>query len=363
VDFVYTDHDTTSDLGFRRSPIRKPAFSPELLQIVNYVNHLVVVRKSCLDRCEGAFADGTSGSQDWDLCLRLVEAARKVSHVPAVLYHWRGRPGSVAADTDAKPWVHEACLATRRRHLEDIDGRLQLAREQSQHRYHYEPDLRRDGELPAVRVMMATATGAESYPAEPAYAGPTQTVALAIAKESTNGDVLDRLRTACNDSASDDGLVWLIDGRRRIPEGELERLAAFAIQPGVGAVWPFRSALARLCYTRHPSADRLAQLARVSNAFTRFSGNVLTGPFHGLLVRTRALRQALVRLEETGPDARAIAEFRRRTADLDAVGASIGLALIASGLRNVSCRGMMCDIDLEDAVPPDGWLPDADPWL
>jgi GT2 family glycosyltransferase len=47
--------------------------------------------------------------------LRSTELARKVVHIPKVLYHWRVVAGSAAGDTDAKPWAHRAS----RRAVED----------------------------------------------------------------------------------------------------------------------------------------------------------------------------------------------------------------------------------------------------
>lgn len=360
VDFVYTDHDTTSDLGFRRAPIRKPAFSPELLQSVNYVNHLVVVRRSCLDRVEGAFADGTSGSQDWDLCYRLIDVARRVSHVPAVLYHWRGRPGSIAGDTYAKPWVHDACVLTRERHLTTLDPRLCVVPEESAHRFHYEPGLAPDIVLPPLRIVtVSSATTDNVVSPDVDYAGEVRRLALTLDETSTNADLLDRLRDACGDDP--DALVWILEIARPVPEGTLDRLIAFAIQDAVGAVWPFRRELIRLCYTRHRSAPRLAQLTHSSNVFSRFSGNVLTGPLHGMLTRVGNLRAALDELARG--DGGADAELRERRAHVDSVGASLGLAMLAAGRRNVGCRGMMCDVDLDDASVPHALLPPRDPWI
>jgi GT2 family glycosyltransferase len=51
--------------------------------------------------------------------LRATEVARRVVHIPKVLYHWRVVAGSAAGDTEAKPWAH---LASRRA-LEDAVSR------------------------------------------------------------------------------------------------------------------------------------------------------------------------------------------------------------------------------------------------
>ena len=64
IDFIYTNHDFSTDLGFRFNPVIKPGWSPELLQICNYINHLSIVRKSCLDRCPDLFPEGSRGEPE-----------------------------------------------------------------------------------------------------------------------------------------------------------------------------------------------------------------------------------------------------------------------------------------------------------
>jgi GT2 family glycosyltransferase len=66
-----------------------------------------VFRNSLLDEI-GGFRAGFDGSQDYDLILRATERARKVAHIPAILYHWRVVPGSAAGDVHAKPYAYDA---------------------------------------------------------------------------------------------------------------------------------------------------------------------------------------------------------------------------------------------------------------
>ena len=63
---------------------------------------------------------GTDGAQDHDLALRMVRAGAAVSHVPAVLYHWRAWSGSTAVGIQAKPWAQVAAADVQRAHLEAI---------------------------------------------------------------------------------------------------------------------------------------------------------------------------------------------------------------------------------------------------
>lgn len=107
VDYVYTDEDKVGPDGTFYDTFRKPPWSPERLRSHMYTGHLSVMRAS-LVREVGAFRDGYDGSQDHDLALRVTERARRVVHVPEVLYHWRVVPGSAAGAADAKPYTWEA---------------------------------------------------------------------------------------------------------------------------------------------------------------------------------------------------------------------------------------------------------------
>ncbi len=102
-DFIYCD-----EASFRSDPYKpeiihfKPAFSPFNLRGNNYICHFSMFRRSLFDEV-GGLREGFEGSQDHDLILRLTERARKVVHVPQVLYYWRIHRDSVAMDISAKP--------------------------------------------------------------------------------------------------------------------------------------------------------------------------------------------------------------------------------------------------------------------
>lgn len=120
-EFVYTD-----EMTFQRDSIKKivtlhfkPAYSPQNLNGVNYITHLIVFKKSLLDQ-NGVYNDAYDGSQDHDMILRLTTAAAKVSHVPEILYFWRVHPESVSADISAKPYAIDAG----RRAVHDNEARL-----------------------------------------------------------------------------------------------------------------------------------------------------------------------------------------------------------------------------------------------
>lgn len=122
-DLVYSDEDKLADDGTRFSPHFKPDWNPELLHSINYFGHLLVIRRSLVDRA-GGFRAGFDGSQDYDLILRCIRLTvpERIAHVPAVLYHWRAARGSTARSVSAKPYAHEAGIRALRAHLADQPG-------------------------------------------------------------------------------------------------------------------------------------------------------------------------------------------------------------------------------------------------
>ena len=102
VDILYSDDDKLDELEQFKAPQFKPGWAPILLLSYMYISHLFVVRRSMFERLSG-FRVGYEGSQDYDFALRASEVARKVVHIPKILYHWRVLAGSTAASADAKP--------------------------------------------------------------------------------------------------------------------------------------------------------------------------------------------------------------------------------------------------------------------
>ncbi len=106
-DFLYSDEDKLDTSGRYLQPFLKPDWSPDLLRCVNYLAHLVAVRRDLFDRV-GGIRPGLEGAQDYDFVLRATAAAGRVGHIPDVLYHWRQHEKSTAADVSVKRGVHEA---------------------------------------------------------------------------------------------------------------------------------------------------------------------------------------------------------------------------------------------------------------
>ncbi len=106
-DMVYSDEDKTDEANDRRDPFFKPDYSPEYFLSNNYICHFTVLRTALLKRI-GGFRSGVDGAQDFDLFLRFTEHAKRIEHIPLVLYHWRMISGSTAATASAKPYTWEA---------------------------------------------------------------------------------------------------------------------------------------------------------------------------------------------------------------------------------------------------------------
>jgi GT2 family glycosyltransferase len=88
-DIIYSDELVTSDnIDEIVNHAFRPSYSHELYLSHCYFVHLVVIKKSILDKISG-FNENLKISQDYDLVLRSLEHAKIVSHIPEILYRWR----------------------------------------------------------------------------------------------------------------------------------------------------------------------------------------------------------------------------------------------------------------------------------
>ena len=107
-DAVYTDEDkVTTDLSEHFQPHFKPDFNLDLLRSNNYITHFFVVRTRLASEA-GGFRKEFDGAQDYDFIFRCTEEAKKVLHVPEVLYHWRTHKASTADNPASKMYAFEA---------------------------------------------------------------------------------------------------------------------------------------------------------------------------------------------------------------------------------------------------------------
>ncbi len=119
-EFVYTDEVTFEgeDLENIITYHFKPDFSVDNLRGVNYICHLSVFQKELTDKV-GMFRMEYDGSQDHDMIMRLTDAAKKVCHIPKVLYFWRCHKMSTSMNLDSKSYA----IAAGRRAVRDAEVR------------------------------------------------------------------------------------------------------------------------------------------------------------------------------------------------------------------------------------------------
>ncbi|HET6954018.1 MAG TPA: glycosyltransferase, partial [Acidimicrobiales bacterium] len=151
VDYVYTDEDKIDEHGSCSAPFFKPDWSPERFRTQMYTCHLSALRRTLVEEVGGFHAD-FNGSQDWDLVLRVTEKARRIAHVPEVLYHWRMLVSSAASSPEAKPWAYEAGTRAIQAHC-DRTGFEALAEQESPGHYHLVPRLTTQ---PLVSIVVPT---------------------------------------------------------------------------------------------------------------------------------------------------------------------------------------------------------------
>jgi len=107
---VYTDEDKVEECNGVLQHIRghlKPDFSIDLLRSNNYITHLFCAKRSIVEQV-GGFQQEFDGAQDYDFILRCTERAKKVGHVPRILYHWRVHSASTADNPMSKLYAYDA---------------------------------------------------------------------------------------------------------------------------------------------------------------------------------------------------------------------------------------------------------------
>ncbi len=108
-DYLYCDETTfqSGDINKMLTMHFKPDYAPDNLRANNYICHFSVFARELLEGTE-LFRTKFDGSQDHDMILRLTDNAKKVVHIPKLMYYWRSHAGSVASGTEAKPYVTQA---------------------------------------------------------------------------------------------------------------------------------------------------------------------------------------------------------------------------------------------------------------
>ncbi|MGL6076424.1 MAG: glycosyltransferase family 2 protein [Fimbriiglobus sp.] len=115
-DFLYSDEDKLDTANERCEPYFKPDWSPETLLSRNYICHLTTLKRSLLTEL-GGIRTGFDGAQDYDLVLRASERAKRIVHIPQVLYHWRMHAQSTASNKSSKNYAFESGKRALTEHL------------------------------------------------------------------------------------------------------------------------------------------------------------------------------------------------------------------------------------------------------
>lgn len=117
-DYLYCDETTFRSGNINRMLTMhfKPDYAPDNLRANNYICHFSVFSRELLDGTE-LFRPNFDGSQDHDMILRLTDRAKRIVHVPKLMYYWRSHSGSVAAGIEAKPYAIEAAKGAIAEHL------------------------------------------------------------------------------------------------------------------------------------------------------------------------------------------------------------------------------------------------------
>lgn len=94
-DILYSDEAITSvSTEDIQHLVLRPQFSYDYYISHPYFVHFIAIRTAIL-RNIGGFDTSFRVSQDYDLVLRAIEKAKRITHIPEVLYRWRTNPNSL----------------------------------------------------------------------------------------------------------------------------------------------------------------------------------------------------------------------------------------------------------------------------
>ena len=277
VDMLYSDEDKLDPNGQRSDPFFKPDWSPDHFLSCMYTCHLMVLRRSLVERL-GGFRLGYEGSQDYDLVLRIIGRTSRIRHIPKVLYHWRKVTGSAAASAVAKPWATDSGRRAIEDHLrrENMAARVESGATPGQYRVRYDIDRRHrvsivfvatesrrpigESEVAMLNTslrVIADKTTYEQYEVIVVHDGSLRDANLERPHPKTTslacrGDgpppLADRLNLAV-DAARGDHIVVCCGGIEPNVPDWIDAMLEYSQQPAVGAVGPkLRYPDGRLCH-------------------------------------------------------------------------------------------------------------------
>ncbi|MBO5092738.1 MAG: glycosyltransferase, partial [Lachnospiraceae bacterium] len=117
-DYIYCDEATfkNGDIDNMITLHFKPDYAIDNLRANNYICHFSAFSRELLEGTE-LFRSQFDGSQDHDMILRLTTRAKRVVHVPKLLYYWRSHKASVASGISAKTYCIDAAKGAVADHL------------------------------------------------------------------------------------------------------------------------------------------------------------------------------------------------------------------------------------------------------
>ena len=139
-DFIYTDEDKVSADGTCFfEPHLKADFGPDTLRAGNYICHITAMTRElaeALVRADGCLLRSAyDGSQDHDLALRATERAKRIVHIPRILYHWRMLDGSFSHQRAEKCALAAAAAVTQQLRRLDISAQVSMEALRTRIRY------------------------------------------------------------------------------------------------------------------------------------------------------------------------------------------------------------------------------------
>lgn len=154
IDVLYCDEDKLSPKGLFEQPFFKPCFDIDLLRSWNYICHFLAIRKTLLDVLDKGSSE-FDGAQDHHLILQASERARRIQHVPHVLYHWRMSQASTAENPESKKYAVEAGVRAVKSHLarQGIEARVTPS---SRHLFTYDVEYALPKKRPLVSIIIPT---------------------------------------------------------------------------------------------------------------------------------------------------------------------------------------------------------------
>lgn len=255
---IYSDEDMIDEKGNRFDPKFKPDWSRDLFYSLNLITHLSVYKTSVLRKI-GGFRVGLEGSQDYDLALRVIEEIPEnhIRHIPQILYHWRAIKGSVALDSEEKPYAHERARVALRAHFERIGKKVEVSQTiYNLHRIRYDLPVNLpkvslvlliDEDINTAKKAVETFTKETDYQNfEIVFVSTAKTTAFEI---SNSGLLLPEIKfIACENeseagkfnlaAAQTDGEILCFVDANLKPQSKdwLKEMTSFALQKEIGAV-------------------------------------------------------------------------------------------------------------------------------